>query len=437
VNEVNTSKIKLRRQALRLAIPAGLGNLTIPLTAIIDTGIAGNLGDVHAMAAIAFAGTLFDFIFFSFQGIRMSATVETSKDRMASEEVRRITLVVHAVIAFLLGAIVFTFHEPLFLVLIQMSAFDEAQLTVMERYFAIRCAAAPWTFVLFVIHGSMLGSGNAGRSMKLSCLNCFLNFVLSLLFVFTRDDLVESIAFGSAFADVTLCMIFFVKLFSSSVGEASLADLTVQKSLVIRYANVVFDLFCRTVVLNGAMVLFVSNASKYGEVTVAANGVLFHLLAVFSFLVDGFAHAAEVLLSNKKTQAKGSIVVNELLRMLMCFTLVYMLVIYFSSGLIISGLTGDLAVIREASQYLPWLLLSLPASAVAYLMDGVFVGLGLTHLVRNVITALVIFLYLPVFMFASFSWQNHGQWFALLILLCARAISLWSLQMRRLDGLGR
>ena len=56
---------------LKLSIPIFFANLAIPLVAIIDTALMGNLGNLSYLTATSIAANLFSMLFWSFGFLRM------------------------------------------------------------------------------------------------------------------------------------------------------------------------------------------------------------------------------------------------------------------------------------------------------------------------------------------------------------------------------
>ena len=56
---------------LYLSIPIFFANLALPLVAIVDTGLMGNLDDASYLTATSIASSLFSMIFLSFGFLRM------------------------------------------------------------------------------------------------------------------------------------------------------------------------------------------------------------------------------------------------------------------------------------------------------------------------------------------------------------------------------
>ena len=59
------------RNIIKLSIPIFFANLAIPLVAIVDTGLMGNLGNASYLTAVSIASSVFSMIFWSFGFLRM------------------------------------------------------------------------------------------------------------------------------------------------------------------------------------------------------------------------------------------------------------------------------------------------------------------------------------------------------------------------------
>ena len=55
------------------------------------------------------------------------------------------------------------------------------------------------------------------------------------------------------------------------------------------------NIFIRTLCLVFSFAYFTALSAKMGEVVLAANAILMHLLSIMAYGLDGFAHAAEAL----------------------------------------------------------------------------------------------------------------------------------------------
>ena len=61
----------MNRTVLKLAIPSIFANITVPLVGMVDTAIAGRLGDASVLGAIAIASMLFDLLYWNMGFLRM------------------------------------------------------------------------------------------------------------------------------------------------------------------------------------------------------------------------------------------------------------------------------------------------------------------------------------------------------------------------------
>ena len=69
----------MNREILRIALPAILANITIPLLGLLDTAIAGHLGSATYLGAIAVASMIFNLVYWNFGFLRMSTSGLTAQ----------------------------------------------------------------------------------------------------------------------------------------------------------------------------------------------------------------------------------------------------------------------------------------------------------------------------------------------------------------------
>lgn len=69
----------LDRQILRIAVPAIVSNVTVPLLALVDVAIVGHLGEAAYIGAIAVGGMMFNVIYWLFAFLRMGTGGMTSQ----------------------------------------------------------------------------------------------------------------------------------------------------------------------------------------------------------------------------------------------------------------------------------------------------------------------------------------------------------------------
>ena len=124
---------------LKLSIPIFFANLAIPLVAIVDTGLMGNLGNASYLTAVSIASSVFSMIFWSFGFLRMG-TVGMVAQAHGSDQYKEIVNLVLRIIAFvvLISLLLILFQNFIFSVSLQL--FDLSPDTTMsfQESFTIR-----------------------------------------------------------------------------------------------------------------------------------------------------------------------------------------------------------------------------------------------------------------------------------------------------------
>jgi MATE family multidrug resistance protein len=178
---------------------------------------------------------------------------------------------------------------------------------------------------------------------------------------------------------------------------------------------------------------FTSAGARQGAVILSVNTVLLQLYLFFSYFMDGFAYAGEAL-GGRAYGAKNTTAFREILRRLWMWTIivtsVYTLLYIFGGSWIVSILTDEPEVLEASHEYLWWAWLIPAAGCVAFIWDGIFVGITATRgmLVSSFIASLCCFevYHLSLFTF-HFSLLNHGLWLAQVVYLATRGViqTIW------------
>ena len=151
----------INREVVRLAVPSILANITVPLVGIVDTAIAGHLGDAVLIGGIAVGTMLFDLLYWNMGFLRVGTGGITAQaygrgDMKASIGTFSQGIATALVASMLVLAIQWIFAEGMFL-LVDCSPEVER---IARNYFFIRVWAAPATLSLFVFKGWFIGMQN-------------------------------------------------------------------------------------------------------------------------------------------------------------------------------------------------------------------------------------------------------------------------------------
>ena len=106
------------------------------------------------------------------------------------------------------------------------------------------------------------------------------------------------------------------------------------------------------------------------------------------------------------------------------FGLVFSLCFFFGGELLLHIFTDKQHIIQEASHFIKWIVVMCFVNTVAFVWDGVFIGLTASKAMRNtmIISTLGFFLF-PYY--ALGNWLGpHSLWIAMLLFMSARSVSL-------------
>jgi MATE family multidrug resistance protein len=184
------------------------------------------------------------------------------------------------------------------------------------------------------------------------------------------------------------------------------------------------DIFLRTLCLVAVNLFFTSAGARQGAVILSVNTVLMQLYLFFSYFMDGFAYAGEALGgkaygAHNKTAFRETL--NRLWMWMFIVTAAYTLLYLIGGRWIVGLLTDEAQVIEVAGEYLWWAWLIPAAGCVAFIWDGVFIGITATRgmLVSSFLSALAFF---AVYLLTEDALGNHGLWLAQIVYLAMRGI---------------
>lgn len=420
-------KSSIDKDILRLTIPNIISNITVPLLGMVDMSIVGHLNlDVY-IGAIATAALIFNFIYWSFSFLRMGTSGFTAQAYGAGNDKEAATILLRSMlIAFVGGFAVIILQTGIFDVAFFIIKANHDVITYAGQYFDIYIWAAPAVLGMYAFSGWFIGMQDARTPMFIAVAVNIVNICLSLLFVYVLKMKIEGVALGSAIAQIFgFFMAFFIWYFKYKnirvhTNLYKLFDIRAY----IPFFKVNVDIFIRTMLLIAVTVFFTSASAKMGNIVLAANALLMQLFTLFSYIMDGFAYAAEALTgrfigSGKKYMLQ--LLIKKLFiwggGLAVLFTLGYGLFATQILGL----LTDKSNIIAVCEQYKIWVLFIPVAGFSAFLWDGIFIGATASRLMRNsmFISACCFFL---IYFILNPVLGNNALWLAFIIYLSMRGI---------------
>lgn len=420
------------RDILRIALPSIVSNITVPLLGLMDVAITGHLGAASYIGAIAIGSMVFNVMYWLFGFLRMGSSGLTSQALGRRDLQGVVSLLVRAeVIAMVIALAFLLFAWPLrMLADLIMSPSAEVR-PLFHTYFNICIWGAPASLGLYSLSGWFIGMQNSRSPMVVAIFQNVVNMVVSLFLVVVCGMKVEGVALGTLIAQwsgfllaLGLCWKYYGKTIKRYRLTPDLSQREEGRENLSVFFRVNRDIFLRTLCLASVMLFFTSAGSRSGDVILAVNTLLMQFYLLFSYVMDGFAFAGEAL-SGKRKGAGNYVALHRTVRRLfrwgaaltVAFTLLYVL----CGQLFVSLLTDDVQVRVASADYLPWAV-AVPAFGVmAFLWDGVFIGMTLTRgMLVSSFVATLLFFALYVLLFPVLG--NHGLWIAFMVYLLMRGV---------------
>jgi MATE family multidrug resistance protein len=416
------------RLVLSIAIPMTLGFLTTPLIGLTDTAVAGRLGSADALAGMAVGAVIFDLLLGSFNFLRASTTGLVAQafgrgDRREEQAVYWRSLAI-ALCSGLALALLSPFLLAAGLFLMAPSP-GVAEVTTV--YFSIRVLSAPLSLANYALLGFVLGRGQGMTGLFLQAVINGVNIVLSIVLGLGLGWGIAGIAWA-AFTGETVGMLTGLLLIVSRFDRRerpSRAEIFARERMRALF-SLNRDIMIRTFVLIGAFAIMTRIGSSMGPLVLAANAVLMNIFLVAGYYLDGIANAAEQLVGRAfGANFRPAFDRAVKLTMLWSFGLgvvTTLLFLLFGEN-IIGFLTTTESVRAEAVKYLPWAALTAITGALAFQMDGVFIGATWSAAMRNMMLAAFVGYLAAIGLFVPLL-GNQGLWLALNLFLAFRGIFL-------------
>lgn len=405
------------QEILRIAVPAIVSNITVPLLGLVDVAITGHLGAAAYIGAIAVGGMLFSLIYWLFGFLRMGTSGMTSQAYGKGDAVEQTRILICStatglavttvLVAFQypIGRIAFAFIHPT----------PEVE-RLASTYFRICIWGAPAVLLLYSLCGWFIGMQNSRYPMYIAVVQNLGNIAVSLWLVHKLGLKIEGVALGTLTAQyigLLLAVVLWLHRYGYLRSCMNCHALTDRRALG-QFFHVNRDIFLRTVCLVAVTVSFTSIGAARGEMTLAVNTLLMQLFTLFSYVMDGFAYAGEALagkhIGTGDRKAFRSTVRNLFgwgAGLAMGFTLLYGL----GGQTFLSLLTDNTEVVHVATRYFGWVLAVPAVGFTAFLLDGVFIGATATSLMlKSMLVASVAFFLLYICLGGTI--DNHALWLA-------------------------
>lgn len=417
----------MNKQILRLAIPNIISNITVPLLGMIDMFIVGHLSSKLYIGAIAIASMIFNLMYWSFSFLRMGTSGFTAQAYGANNKQEVVNVLMKSLfVALLASLIILLLHKVILKIALYFLDGSENVLLLTADYFNIYIWAAPAVLGMYAFIGWFIGMQNAKTPMYISISVNICNIITSLYLVFVLKWELKGVALGSTIAQyvgLLLCIVGWIYNHKELKKYLRIRFINNLKEL-LPFFQVNTNIFLRTLCLITVSTFFTSASAKSGNTILAVNSLMMQLFILFSYMMDGFAYAAEAL-TGKYVGKQESTSLSTLIKKLftwgggltILFTTIYLL---FADN-ILALLTDKTDVIAVANQYLGWAMLIPIAGFSAFLWDGIFIGMTASKEMRNSMFIAMTSFFIIYYSTIS-TLGNNGLWLAFISYLGVRGV---------------
>lgn len=441
----------MNRAILRLAAPSIVSNITVPLLGLVDVAITGHFDSTAYIGAIAVGGLIFNMLYWNFGFLRMGTSGLTAQAYGRNDIAGEMRILVQALgVAIAASLILILLMVPIEKLIFLFIDASPQVAELAAKYYKIVIMGAPAMLGLYVFNGWFIGMQNTKYPMFIAIVMNVVNICASLILVYLFGMKIEGVALGTLiaqYAGVGIAVALWLRRYRSSIAYCKLGEAMNLRELR-NFFTLNSAIFFRTLCLISVTTMFTWIGGKQGDTILAVNTLLMQLFTIFSYILDGFAYAAESLVGRftgamQFAQRRKSII--YLFRwstlVMAIFTVAYLI----AGQEFLSLLTDNTEVLQRSARYFYWVLAVPLCGFAAFLWDGILIGATATKEMfwAMLVAAIAFFaiLFIPP-MVVSDTWpliwseqyNNDRLWLAFLTYLVLRGVVqhlLWLPEYRR------
>jgi putative MATE family efflux protein len=417
-----------------LAIPATVAGIAEPLLSITDTAIVGNIpvDGVESLAAAGIVGSFLSMLIWVLGQTRsaISAIISQYLGAGRIEEVK--TLPAQAI--FLNIALSVLILLSTIFVVEEIFELFNATGKILEyciSYYSIRVWGFPLTLFVFAVMGIFRGLQNTYYPMLIAITGAVLNIGLDFLLVYGLEGWIPALyldgaAWASLIAQGIMALMAFILLYTKT-DISPIPRLPVNPELG-RLIGMSLNLFVRAIALNIALILAVREATDLGPEYIGAHTIAINLWLFSAFFIDGYAAAGNIM-GGRLLGARDYKGLWKLVRKISLYGFMVSAVLMMAAFLFyrpIGNIFSNDAIVLEAFYAVFFILiLGLPINTVAFVLDGLFKGLGEMKYLRNTLLVATFLGFVPfLFLGKHLDWKLYGIWMAFTVWMLIRGGAL-------------
>ena len=411
------SKLDFLPRFYRLSFVAVLSNMMVPLAGICDTAFLGHLRDIQPLAGVILASILFDYLYRILKFLRNSTNAMTAQ-AVGQDDSQEVVL---AGLRSGIIAIAFTillFQYPIqklgFAILSGTPAIEASGI----EYFNARIWGAPAVLLNFVLIGWFLGKEKNGFVLLISIVANGSNVLFDYLTIYRWGWASTGAGLATAFSQYLALFVALVGVaFSINWQDVSLAIGRVWEKESLQGAIILkFDILVRFIALISAYSIFTNISAGMGTNLLAENGLLLQIALLSQFTIQGVGMTTQTLIANFKGKQDYQKMLPLLIVAIgtsLTIALFFAFSVILFPDTIFSLLTNHADINREIVNYTIWLLPLLACTAIAFMLEGYFIGLKEGAVLRNASLIAFFLVFIPLIVFTVNVQNVDWLWFSL------------------------
>ncbi len=414
----------------RLSFVSVLSNMMVPLAGLVDTAFLGHLTDIRYLAGTILGSILFDYLYRILKFLRSSTNAITAQ-AVGRDDHKDILLAVlrSGLMALVIGLVILLLQYPLQKVgFAILSGASEVEASGIDYFFA-RIWGAPAVLLNFVLMGWFLGREMNEIVLLMALVGNGSNVVLDYLMIFKWGWASAGAGWATAASQYLALLIGLVGVGLTIQWDKLLAalpkvfDRVALKETVALKSNILI----RFLVLISTYAIFTNLSSTLGTTTLAQNGLLLQIALLSQFTIQGVGMTTQTLTGNFKSKGATEQLVPVLIVSMLTvlpIALTFAGVSILFPNTLFGLLTNHAEINEHITNYTLWLLPLLEVTAVAFILEGFFIGLKEGETLRNAVLIAFGLGFMPLVTTAWYLHSNHVLWLSLVAYVTILAVTL-------------
>jgi MATE family multidrug resistance protein len=402
----------------------------VPLAGIIDTAFLGHLADIRHLGGVALGSVIFNVVYWTFGFLRMGTTGLTAQAQGRGDRAGvYLVLLRNGCLALGLGVLIGLLQQPIRVLTFSLLNAEPDVRLAGEAFYQARIWGTPAVLLNFVLLGWFLGQGQGQRVIVLSVVGNGANILLDYWFIHRLGWASAGAGAATALSQYAMLMVgvgYVVRSGAIAVFRQVKSRLW-QPAVMGAMVRLNRDILIRTFALVMSFALFTHWSAALGTEILAANTLILQVVTLAAYFIDGIAFATEsfagqFLGSGDRTPLRRLLLLGGSISLGLGLTVAAGIALWPQPFF---GLMTDHApVLASAQRYGGWLLPILGSGAIAFMLDGYFLGLTAGARLRTSTLTATLGGFLPVALVAQWQQSAHLLWCALAVMMAVRASTL-------------